>query len=180
MKDYVLSAPSKEALASAVALLVSSGQRMDVAPPRGTAEETAPDEFGPITWTCDCTWHSDAELPILPEGVVIVEGPNGFTAARPRLSEPDDIYVQPARPDWYTVTLVQARSICDLQGLTPRINQLIDAMPEGPQKIIARNAWERSATISFDNPLLNALWPLLGLDSAHKESLFKAAHAIRT
>jgi hypothetical protein len=180
MKDYVISAASRDAVTAACDLLAATGQRIDATPPRGLSEEIAPEQFGPVTWFADVTWYSEDPLPALPDGVTVTEGPNGFTAARVAAAPVPGNAGGVPRPDWYTVTLVQARSVCDLQGLTPKIDALIAAMPDGPQKVVARNAWERGDTISFDSPLLNALWPLLGLDEAHKEALFKAAHAIRT
>lgn len=178
MRDYVLSAPSREALTSAVEVLASSGQRMDVAQPRATAEEIAPDEFGPITWTLDVALADGVALPDLPEGVVATEGPNGFTAAR--AAAPAPASDGSARPPWYDVKAVQAYAACDLFGLTPKIEAILAQLPDGPQKIIATRAWQKSTQFSFDDQTLSGLWPLLGMKDEDKEALFRAAYEIKT
>jgi hypothetical protein len=77
-----------------------------------------------------------------------------------------------------TVTPRQMRVALVMTGITVEsIESLIDGLEE-PTRSVTRITWEYSTAFERDNPVLNAMAPLLGLNSDQVDELFVLASTI--
>lgn len=72
----------------------------------------------------------------------------------------------------------QARLALVAVGLLDAVTEAISEIADPAQKKAAQIEWEYSATVRRQQPLVLALAPALGLDSAAIDQLFIAAQAL--
>jgi len=77
-----------------------------------------------------------------------------------------------------TIANWQARSVLEMQGLLEAVDAAIAGM-EGPEGIVARNAWQGAAPLYRKGPTIEALIPLLQLAEEQVDEMFIQAAALK-
>ena len=75
------------------------------------------------------------------------------------------------------VTMRQTRLALLSIGLLDQVEPAIDAMDE-PARTVAKIEWDYSSEVHRDNPFVNSLGEMLGLDSGSIDALFATAALI--
>lgn len=117
--------------------------------------------------------RSDGEIPSITLGGMVRQG-NSLTFSQSRMDE----HAAATRQVPAEVTMRQARLALATVGLLDAVTEAISEIADPAQKKAAQIEWEYSATVRRQQPLVLALAPALGLDSASIDQLFISAAAL--
>lgn len=128
-------------------------------------------EYSAPYWKVEVSIHDLLPLPLGWPMNSVVLGKGSIVFA-------DETQLAAVAEPWRKVPTWKLKTIAEVLGIYGDILTIIEAMPEGISKIMARNAVTQSPELSIDSPLLNELWPLLGRTEEDKINLFKAAYDV--
>lgn len=83
----------------------------------------------------------------------------------------------PAVPQW--VPMYQGRAALIMAGLDDAVEDFIASMPDGVQKKLVQNAWNKAETIRRDSEFTQMLATALGLTDTQLDDLFIAAAQVQ-
>lgn len=143
--------------------------------PKGTQEVIEIAEGGAYFDASRVLWDElqDGPLPSITLGGMVRQG-GALVFSQDRKSGHDAASIVVPQE----VTMRQARLALAAVGLLDAVTEAIAEIADPAQKKAAQIEWEYSATVKRQQPLVLALAPALGLDSASIDQLFISAAAL--